>query len=92
MHLGKEQIYKDIYSFNANGLGEKNKRKAILNWIKTHHHGVLFLQETHSVEKSEEVWKQELIVTIFTFHMEPLYLDVLALLYLEISMFKYSTK
>ena len=49
----------NIYSFNANGLGEKNKRKAILNWIKTHHHGVLFLQETHSVEKSEEVWKQE---------------------------------
>ena len=49
----------NVYSFNANGLGEKNKRSTILNWIKTHHQGVLFLQETHSFENSEESWKQD---------------------------------
>ena len=49
----------NIYSFNANGLRDRCKRRAVLNWISTHHRGVLFLQETHSSNKVEETWTHD---------------------------------
>lgn len=48
-----------INSFNANGLRDRNKRKAILNWINTHHKGITFLQETHSIDNLEDAWKED---------------------------------
>ena len=36
-----------ISSFNANGLGNKNKRLAVAKWLKENSSGIVFLQETH---------------------------------------------
>ena len=48
-----------IRSFNANGLGNKNKRLAVAKWLKENSSGIVFLQETHSVPETESKWKQD---------------------------------
>ena len=43
----------DILSLNVRGLGDHTKRRKIFNYTKKHvsRKGVIFLQETHSVQK-----------------------------------------
>ena len=51
----------DILSLNVRGLGDHTKRRKIFNYIKKHvsRNGVIFLQETHSVQKDEQVWTNQ---------------------------------
>ena len=51
----------DILSLNVRGLGDHTKRRKIFNYAKKHisRKGVIFLQETHSVQKDEQVWTNQ---------------------------------
>ena len=46
-----------IGSFNCNGLGNKQKRNLVLNWLKSKPEEVFFLQETHSTPNTERDWE-----------------------------------
>ena len=59
-----------INSFNCRGIRNAVKRNNILNWLKTYHHGICFLQETHSVESDELKWEKEWGGEIFYSHGE----------------------
>ena len=48
-----------INSFNCRGLRDRKKRLDIFDWLNTYHHGITFLQETHSIEEDEVVWTKE---------------------------------
>ena len=48
-----------LNSFNCRGLGNSIKRRSIFQWLKTYHHGITLLQETHSTESSENSWRRE---------------------------------
>ena len=52
-------MYTSIYSFNARGLANKDKRVATFSWLQTKRSGIFFIQETHSTEKIEEIWRHE---------------------------------
>ena len=45
----------EVVSYNVNGLGDDRKRRKIFNYMKKHTSGkaIVFLQETHSVQKSK---------------------------------------
>ncbi len=45
--------------FNARGLAESKKRRAVFHWIKRFHNGVTFLQETHCSVEIENAWKRD---------------------------------
>ena len=51
----------EILSYNTRGLGDERKRRKIFNYIKNHTSGkaVVFLQETHSTKKHENLWKYQ---------------------------------
>ena len=55
-----------VGSFNCNGLGDKNKRNKVLNWLSKE--DIIFLQETHSTLESESDWKQKWDGEIFYSH------------------------
>ena len=47
-------------TFNCNGLNNKNKRKKVFTYLKEKlDGGFCFLQETHSTEADEDVWKKQ---------------------------------
>ena len=48
----------DIVSLNTASLGDYVKRRKVLNYMKkqTSPKGIIFLQETHSVNKIEGLW------------------------------------
>ena len=46
-----------VGSYNVNGLGEKNKRKKVLTWLKNKPEDVIFVQETHSTCTTEKDWR-----------------------------------
>ena len=48
-----------IHSFNARGLGDSFKRRAIFDWLRQNHQGIIFLQETHSTKDTENIWKTQ---------------------------------
>ena len=48
-----------ISSFNCRGLRNKNKRIGLFQWLKDRYKGIIFLQETHSVDADEEKWERE---------------------------------
>jgi exonuclease III len=51
-----------IISLNTNGLGEVKKRGSMIGWLKNFHEAkdkIIFLQETHTTEKTEKIWKNE---------------------------------
>ena len=52
----------NILSLNVRGLSDHTKRQKIFNYAKKHvsRKGVIFLQETHSVQKDEQVWTDHL--------------------------------
>jgi exonuclease III len=50
-----------LISLNTNGLGEPNKRVTVMEWLKKFHKAnskIVFLQETHSTERTEGLWKK----------------------------------
>ena len=51
----------DIISLNTAGLGDFTKHRKIFNYLKKHvsHKGIVFLQETHSVRKDENLWTNQ---------------------------------
>ena len=49
-------------SLNANGLGETNKRLSLIGWLDKFHNAaakIIFLQETHSTEKTQALWRKQ---------------------------------
>ena len=61
-------MYVTIYSFNARGLANKDKRVATFSWLKTKRSGIFFIQETHSIEQLEKIWRQQWDGPIFFQH------------------------
>ena len=57
-----------INSFNARGLREKIKRNTIFKYMKQHHNGIIYLQETHSDVTIERKWKSEWSGRIYYSH------------------------
>ena len=50
-----------LISLNTNGLGEPRKRLTVMEWLKKFHNAkekIVFLQETHSIEKTAPLWKK----------------------------------
>ena len=47
----------ELNTFNTRGLGEVVKRRLVFSWLQEHHKGITFLQETHSTESSEKLWR-----------------------------------
>ena len=58
-----------IATFNANGLRQTYKRKAVFHYLKQKKYDVILLQETHSTSADENLWKCEW-GGIFCFHTE----------------------
>ena len=54
----KEELLK-LSTFNCRGLGQGSKRRTVMNWLKKYHDGVILLQETHTVELVEQIWRSE---------------------------------
>ena len=48
-----------LSTFNCRGLGNAIKRKSVFQWLKNHHKGLCFLQETHSSLATEDKWQKE---------------------------------
>ena len=48
-----------LSSFNCRGLRNIDKRIGLFHWLKDMHKGIIFLQETHSIESDETTWKRE---------------------------------
>ena len=49
-----------VMTVNCNGLGEKCKRQKVFTYIKDKlQKGFCFLQETHSTEALEKIWKTQ---------------------------------
>ena len=50
----------DILSWNVRGLGDYQKRRKLFNWVKKHtsKNGIVFMQETHSSDKTGKQWEQ----------------------------------
>ena len=51
----------DIISLNTAGLSDFTERRKVVNYLKKHvsSKGIVFLQETHSVRKDENFWKNQ---------------------------------
>ena len=49
----------EILTYNTRGLGDERKRRKIFNYIKKHTSSktIVFLQETHSTNRNENLWK-----------------------------------
>ena len=48
-----------IFSLNCRGLGNKEKRRQVFNFLRNKPSSILFLQETHSTISSEKYWLSE---------------------------------
>ena len=48
----------EIGSLNCNGLGDRNKRDSVLNWLKAKPENIFLLQETHSSLENEKEWER----------------------------------
>ena len=55
-------ICESILSLNVRGLRDSTKRREIFRWLKNLHNGtnsIIFLQETHSIDKDIAKWEHE---------------------------------
>ena len=46
-------------SLNVRGLNNEKKRQTIFHWLQSSHQGVTLLQETHSLERDENLWTKD---------------------------------
>ena len=49
----------NICSFNAKGLGSKQKREQIFACLKAQDYSICLLQETHLKQSNEHIWRSE---------------------------------
>ena len=54
-----EKTKLQINSLNVRGLNNSKKRQTIFQWFKKSHPGITMLQETHSTETNEKLWKSQ---------------------------------
>lgn len=48
-----------IASLNVRGIGDKQKRREMFNWLKAKNISIYFLQEVHCIENTTSIWKAE---------------------------------
>ena len=50
----------ELIGLNVRGLRDYRKRRTVFSWLKkhTHRNAVILLQETHSIEGDERIWKR----------------------------------
>ena len=48
-----------IITCNVRGLGDKNKRRQILNHVRTLKADIVFMQETHCTKNKRKLWRNE---------------------------------
>lgn len=53
-----DRISVGIYSMNARGLKDENKRAQVFSWLQNRNAYIYFLQETHSTLDCETTWKE----------------------------------
>jgi exonuclease III len=46
----------ELNSLNVRGIKNAKKRKTLFQWLNKNHKGIVFLQETHSVEEDVKSW------------------------------------
>ena len=63
----------EVVSYNVNGLGDDRKRRKIFNYMKKHTSGkaIVFLQETHSVQKVEKLFEYQWRGKVFSVTVLP---------------------
>ena len=49
----------NINSYNCRGLRNNQKRQSIFKWLNSTHHGIILLQECHSIFSDEQKWERE---------------------------------
>ena len=49
----------NISTFNCRGLREATNRAKIFEWMRGRNQDIIFMQETHSTKRDEEVWERE---------------------------------
>ena len=54
--MTENDVNLQIFSLNANGLGDSIKRQAVFSKLKRKGPGIFLLQETHTVKNVEELW------------------------------------
>jgi len=57
-----------LISLNIRGISNFRKRKTIFTWCRKQKADIIFLQETHSTEKTEAQWKREWGTPFFCSH------------------------
>ena len=65
--MGEEIL---IGSLNVRGLADVNKRRSVFNFIRENKIDIMFMQETHSSEKSVFMWESEVGGRIISSHGE----------------------
>lgn len=57
-----------LISLNVRGLCNFRKRKAVFKWLDNARYDIIFLQETHSSPKLEQIWNREWLGPMFFAH------------------------
>ena len=57
-----------LMSLNTRGLSNFRKRRTIFTWLRKQKPDIVFLQETHSTQGNEVMWKSEWGATLFCSH------------------------
>lgn len=52
----EKQVILKLNSFNCRGLGNKQKRRSVFQWLNQYYSGITFLQETHTVDAAVKAW------------------------------------
>ena len=55
----REKYDFQIASINVRGLGDYRKRTSVYNWLHKKKIDIIYLQETHSTEQNEQLWKNQ---------------------------------
>ena len=48
-----------IASFNCNSLGDTQKRKSVITWLRDKPEDIILVQETHSTPSTESAWRRD---------------------------------
>ena len=60
----------EIVSLNVRGLGDSGKRKEVFYWLHKQNSNIIFVQETHSCDKTENIWRTQWGGDIYYSHGE----------------------
>ena len=73
-----------LSSFNCRGIRNTKKRLGLFHWLKDTYEGIIFLQETHSIESDEKSWEREWGSKIYFSHCSSIRQGVAILMPLNI--------